>query len=86
MTSARAALFRRNVLEEAAAEIGASRPGSAHVQAVDVRKADAVDEAVAMIWDEHGPLTGLINNAARTSSPRPRPSARARSTRSPRPS
>src|SRR5918992_5772648 len=51
---------RMNVLEEAAAEIG---PG-AHVQAVDVRDADAVDAAVAEIWSAHGPLTGLINNAA----------------------
>ena len=33
---------RMNVLEEAAAEIGAG----AHVQAVDVRNADAVDAAV----------------------------------------
>jgi NAD(P)-dependent dehydrogenase (short-subunit alcohol dehydrogenase family) len=51
---------RMNVLEEAAAEIG----DGAHVQTVDVRDADAVDAAVAAIWDEHGPLTGLINNAA----------------------
>src|ERR1700754_2883541 len=51
---------RMNVLEEAAAEIGEG----AHVQAVDVRDADVVDAAVASIWAEHGPLTGLINNAA----------------------
>jgi NAD(P)-dependent dehydrogenase (short-subunit alcohol dehydrogenase family) len=51
---------RMNVLEEAAAEIG----DRAHVQTVDVRDADAVDAAVGTIWDEHGPLTGLINNAA----------------------
>src|SRR3954466_7826085 len=51
---------RMNVLEEAAAEIGKG----AHVQTVDVRDADAVDAAVGAIWDEHGPLTGLINNAA----------------------
>ena len=55
---------RLAVLEEAAAEVAGERPGAAHVQAVDVRKADAVDEAVAAIWAEHGPLTGLINNAA----------------------
>jgi len=54
---------RLNVLEEAAQEISQNRPGSCHVQSVDVRKADMVDEAVAEIW-EHGPLTGLINNAA----------------------
>jgi NAD(P)-dependent dehydrogenase (short-subunit alcohol dehydrogenase family) len=51
---------RMNVLEEAAAEIG----GGAHVQAVDVRKADMVDAAVEEIFEQHGPLTGLINNAA----------------------
>jgi NAD(P)-dependent dehydrogenase (short-subunit alcohol dehydrogenase family) len=34
------------------------------VQTVDVRDADAVDAAVGEIWAEHGPLTGLINNAA----------------------
>jgi NAD(P)-dependent dehydrogenase (short-subunit alcohol dehydrogenase family) len=51
---------RLNVLQEAAAEIGEG----AFVQTVDVRDADAVDAAVASIWEEHGPLTGLINNAA----------------------
>jgi NAD(P)-dependent dehydrogenase (short-subunit alcohol dehydrogenase family) len=51
---------RLNVLEEAAGEIG----DGAFVQTVDVRDADAVDAAVGAIWDEHGPLTGLINNAA----------------------
>jgi NAD(P)-dependent dehydrogenase (short-subunit alcohol dehydrogenase family) len=51
---------RMNVLEEAAAEIGAG----AHVQAVDVRKADMVEAAVEEIFEQHGPLTGLINNAA----------------------
>jgi NAD(P)-dependent dehydrogenase (short-subunit alcohol dehydrogenase family) len=55
---------RLNVLEEAAEEIAQNRPGSVHVQSVDVRNADTVDEAVAEIWEQHGPLTGLINNAA----------------------
>jgi NAD(P)-dependent dehydrogenase (short-subunit alcohol dehydrogenase family) len=50
---------RQNVLEEAAAEIGAK----AHIQAVDIRDFKQVDEAVQEIWDRHGPLTGLINNA-----------------------
>jgi NAD(P)-dependent dehydrogenase (short-subunit alcohol dehydrogenase family) len=54
---------RLNVLEEAAEEIAQNRPGSVHVQSVDVRKAETVEEAVAEIW-EHGPLTGVINNAA----------------------
>jgi NAD(P)-dependent dehydrogenase (short-subunit alcohol dehydrogenase family) len=55
---------RLAVLEEAAAEISVNRPGSVHVQTVDVRNADRVDEAIGEIWEAHGPLTGLINNAA----------------------
>ncbi|MFD4972876.1 SDR family oxidoreductase [Streptomyces sp. NPDC058424] len=55
---------RRAVLEEAAAEASAGRPGSVHVQAVDVRKADLVAEAIDEIWEKHGPLTSVINNAA----------------------
>jgi NAD(P)-dependent dehydrogenase (short-subunit alcohol dehydrogenase family) len=56
---------RQQVLEEAAEEIGGERgPGVAHVQTVNVRDAEQVDAAAQAIWDEHGPLTGLINNAA----------------------
>jgi NAD(P)-dependent dehydrogenase (short-subunit alcohol dehydrogenase family) len=55
---------RLSVLEEAAAEAAGDRKDSVHVQAVDVRDADAVEAAVATIWADHGPLTGLINNAA----------------------
>ena len=55
---------RTNVLEEAAAEIAQNRPGSAHHHAVDVRDADVVDEVIGRIWEEHGALTGVINNAA----------------------
>ena len=55
---------RQPVLEEAVEEIAQNRPGSAHWQTVDVRDADAVDAAIGAIWDEHGPLTGVINNAA----------------------
>lgn len=55
---------RPAVLEEAAAEASAGRPGSVHVQTVNVRDADLVDGAMEQIWAEHGPLTGVINNAA----------------------
>lgn len=55
---------RPAVLEEAAAEASAGRPGSVHVQTVNVRDADLVDVAMEEIWTEHGPLTGVINNAA----------------------
>lgn len=55
---------RPAVLEEAAAEAGASRPGSVHVQTVDVRDGDGVDTTMEVLWQEHGPLTSVINNAA----------------------
>lgn len=55
---------RRGVLEEAATEIDGDRPGCTHLDTVDVRDAGAVDAAIERIWTDHGPLTGLINNAA----------------------
>jgi NAD(P)-dependent dehydrogenase (short-subunit alcohol dehydrogenase family) len=55
---------RIEVLKAAAEEVADGHGDVAHVRAVDIRKADAVDEAVAAIWSEHGPLTGLVNNAA----------------------
>ena len=55
---------RIQVLQQAAAEINAQHGQRAYVQAVDVRNAEMVDAAVADIWKERGPLTGLVNNAA----------------------
>ncbi|WP_250280834.1 SDR family oxidoreductase [Frankia sp. CiP1_Cm_nod2] len=55
---------RQAVLEDAAAQASASRPGSVHVQTVDVRKADFVDAAIDGIWSQYGPLTSVVNNAA----------------------
>lgn len=55
---------RENVLAEAVAEIAAGHPGFAHYQTVNVRDFDAVSAAVDQIWDQHGPLTGVLNNAA----------------------
>lgn len=55
---------RAEVLQQAADEINAQHPGRAHFQTVDIRKAELVDAAVEQIWQQHGPLTGLINNAA----------------------
>lgn len=55
---------RQAVLEEAAAEASGGRDGVVHVQAVDVRDADRVDAAVQEIFDGHGPLTSVLNNAA----------------------
>lgn len=55
---------RQAVLQEAVDEISDGYPSSAHLQTVDVRDAAAVQAAIDEIWSEHGPLTGLINNAA----------------------
>jgi NAD(P)-dependent dehydrogenase (short-subunit alcohol dehydrogenase family) len=55
---------RQAVLDEAVAEASASRPGSVHAHTVDVRQYDQVDATMDTIWSEHGPLTGVINNAA----------------------
>ena len=48
------------MLQAAAAEVGAR----AAFQVVNIRDAEAVDAAMQAIWDDHGPLTGVINNAA----------------------
>jgi NAD(P)-dependent dehydrogenase (short-subunit alcohol dehydrogenase family) len=55
---------RPAVLAEAVAEIAGGDQDAAHAQSVDVRDYDAVDAAIAAIWSEHGPLTGIVNNAA----------------------
>jgi NAD(P)-dependent dehydrogenase (short-subunit alcohol dehydrogenase family) len=38
--------------------------GKVETHAVDIRDAQAVDAMVQRIWDESGPLSGLVNNAA----------------------
>jgi len=55
---------RETVLADAAAEISAAHPGAVHYQTVNVREFDQVAAAVGEIWERHGPLTGLLNNAA----------------------
>jgi NAD(P)-dependent dehydrogenase (short-subunit alcohol dehydrogenase family) len=55
---------RETVLAEAAKEISVGRPGTVHHQTVNVRDFDLVAAAVDEIWDRHGPLTGVLNNAA----------------------
>jgi NAD(P)-dependent dehydrogenase (short-subunit alcohol dehydrogenase family) len=55
---------REAILAEAAAEISAGHPGAVHHQTVNVRDFDLVAAAVDEIWDRHGPLTGVLNNAA----------------------
>jgi NAD(P)-dependent dehydrogenase (short-subunit alcohol dehydrogenase family) len=55
---------RETVLVDAAAEISAAHPGVVHYQTVNVREFDQVAAAVDEIWERHGPLTGVLNNAA----------------------
>jgi NAD(P)-dependent dehydrogenase (short-subunit alcohol dehydrogenase family) len=55
---------RPAVLEEAAADAAGGRPGTVHHQTVDVRDGDGVDAAMSELWERHGPLTGVVNNAA----------------------
>ena len=55
---------RGAVLEGTAKELMAAHGGKVGTHAVDIRDAQAVDAMVQRIWDEAGPLTGLVNNAA----------------------
>lgn len=54
---------RGALLEEAARDIAAGTGGTVLPHVCDIRDSDSVEEMVAGIW-AHGPLTGLINNAA----------------------
>lgn len=55
---------RGGVLEATAKELMAQHGGSVRTHAVDIRDFAAVDAMVQRIWDDSGPLTGLVNNAA----------------------
>ncbi|HYD57892.1 MAG TPA: SDR family oxidoreductase [Burkholderiales bacterium] len=55
---------RGPVLEDTARELMKSCGGTVKTHSVDIRDAAAVDAMVQRIWDESGPLTGLVNNAA----------------------
>jgi NAD(P)-dependent dehydrogenase (short-subunit alcohol dehydrogenase family) len=55
---------RASVLEATAAEMAAKSAGRIGWKVVDIRDPEAVDLAVQAIWDEFGPLTALVNNAA----------------------
>src|SRR5262249_15919896 len=55
---------RGPVLDETAKELMNSFGGKVRTHSVDIRDAQAVDAMVQRIWDESGPLTGLVNNAA----------------------
>jgi len=55
---------RGGVLEETAKGLAGRYGGVVKTHSVDIRDAAAVDAMVQRIWDESGPLTGLVNNAA----------------------
>ncbi|MBV8032653.1 MAG: SDR family oxidoreductase [Betaproteobacteria bacterium] len=55
---------RGAVLDSTAKELFSKYKGKVNTHAVDIRDAAAVDAMVQRIWDEAGPLTGLVNNAA----------------------
>jgi NAD(P)-dependent dehydrogenase (short-subunit alcohol dehydrogenase family) len=55
---------RRSVLDATAAELMARHGGRVRTHALDIRDADDVDAMVARIWNDGGPLDGLVNNAA----------------------
>jgi NAD(P)-dependent dehydrogenase (short-subunit alcohol dehydrogenase family) len=55
---------RGPVLDSCSRELVSRHGGTVRTHAVDIRDAAAVDAMVQRIWDEAGPLTGLVNNAA----------------------
>jgi NAD(P)-dependent dehydrogenase (short-subunit alcohol dehydrogenase family) len=55
---------RKGVLEETAAALMAKHGGTVKHHVVDIRDAAAVDAMIQAIWDDGGPLAGLVNNAA----------------------
>ncbi len=55
---------RGAVLDSTARELMKSSGGTVKTHSVDIRDAAAVDAMVQRIWDESGPLSGLVNNAA----------------------
>jgi len=55
---------RKEMLDQTAAELTQMRGGSVKTRAVDIRDPEAVDKMIEWIWNDGGPLTGLVNNAA----------------------
>lgn len=55
---------RGPVLEAAAAEMAGATGGAVHAHTADIRDPEAVESMVSGIFVDHGPLTGLVNNAA----------------------
>jgi NAD(P)-dependent dehydrogenase (short-subunit alcohol dehydrogenase family) len=55
---------RAAVLDETAKKISDKTGSKVKGMALDIRVAEAVEDVVAQIWADGGPLTGLVNNAA----------------------
>lgn len=55
---------RGGVCEETAEELMSKHGGKVVPYACDIRVPDAISDMNDRIWSEHGPLTGLMNNAA----------------------
>jgi NAD(P)-dependent dehydrogenase (short-subunit alcohol dehydrogenase family) len=55
---------RKEVLDQTARELTQMRGGSVKTHAIDIRDPEAVDKMIEWIWNDGGPLTGLVNNAA----------------------
>lgn len=55
---------RKAVLDEAVEALQAQWGAKAFAHELDIRSAEHVAAVVEHIWQEHGPLTALINNAA----------------------
>lgn len=55
---------RESALQESAANATENASGQVHFQTVNVRDAESIDSAMGELWEEHGPLTAVINNAA----------------------
>ena len=55
---------RKEVLDQTAKELMQMRGGSVKTRAIDIRDAESVDKMIEWIWNDGGPLTGLVNNAA----------------------
>ncbi|MEG9861895.1 MAG: SDR family oxidoreductase [Parvularculales bacterium] len=55
---------RQQILDDTAAELIGRHGGEVKTHAVDIRVAGAVDDMIETIWNDGGPLTGLVNNAA----------------------
>lgn len=55
---------RGNVLDDTAKELMDAHGGKVVGHGCDIRVSDAITEMNDHIWSGHGPLTGLVNNAA----------------------